>query len=645
MPGGRRRERSRPRSGGSGRCSSTRSRPSTGPTGSRSRPASAGSTRASSRDCSGAGRIFEYWAHEACLLPIEDYPLFKRRMREPGRPPLVGPGANRREPGRRARGARTARSRRRASGAGRSRAAAGRCGAGSRRSARSSTCSPPGEVAIAGRQGFQRVYDLPERVIPKPALEAPAPTEDEFRRGYALRAVQGRGALTEAGIAEHCRFDGGAKAVRPARRRARRRGPPRAGRGRRRRPAGRRPGGRRPRRRTGRARAPLPVRQPDVGPAVPPPALRLRPPDRGLQARARAGLRVLRPAAPHRRPLRRPRRPEGRPGDAASSRSGASPPSPGSGAGSTTRSTAPPPGSRPLARARRGRARRIDSRGDERDTRSRSRSAAGRSTATSAAPASRRSSSTAAPVSPTTWRAAPPSSGTSSPRSATRSAGRSRRPSAAPTRSRRTWPTRSRSSTSSDRRRPGRSGTPGAATSRSTSPSPTPSGSTASSASTRSARRAKVLPSLRGGAPREAGPRGARARRGDRGALGRRRGRPRRRRSSSRGSSGRCKFSDPETAPPYPFEHVGVECNADTIASIKEHFETRHAEEGPPARSRCPRCSPTASTTRSRSAPRSRPRSCIPGARVARIPSCGHFPWLEQPGFLNRSLRGLIATL
>ena len=26
------------------------------------------------------GRSFEYWAHEACLLPIEDYPLFKRRM-------------------------------------------------------------------------------------------------------------------------------------------------------------------------------------------------------------------------------------------------------------------------------------------------------------------------------------------------------------------------------------------------------------------------------------------------------------------------------------------------------------------------------------------------------------------------------------
>jgi len=28
------------------------------------------------------GRIFEYWAHEACLLSVEDYPLFKRRMQE-----------------------------------------------------------------------------------------------------------------------------------------------------------------------------------------------------------------------------------------------------------------------------------------------------------------------------------------------------------------------------------------------------------------------------------------------------------------------------------------------------------------------------------------------------------------------------------
>src|ERR671919_2065054 len=47
-----------------------------------------------------AGRIFEYWAHEACLLPIEDWPLFgpsrrnggRRRDREGERTPPPPPG-------------------------------------------------------------------------------------------------------------------------------------------------------------------------------------------------------------------------------------------------------------------------------------------------------------------------------------------------------------------------------------------------------------------------------------------------------------------------------------------------------------------------------------------------------------------------
>ena len=72
-----------------------------------------------------------------------------------------------------------------------------------------------GEVAIAGRRGFQRLYDLPERVIPREQLDAPAPSHAEFHRGLALRAVRARGALTEAGIAEHCRFRGGGREVRP----------------------------------------------------------------------------------------------------------------------------------------------------------------------------------------------------------------------------------------------------------------------------------------------------------------------------------------------------------------------------------------------------------------------------------------------
>jgi uncharacterized protein YcaQ len=73
-----------------------------------------------------------------------------------------------------------------------------------------------GELCVSGRDGFQRVYDLPERVIPKVLLDAPAPSEEEFRRGYALRALEARGALTASGIVEHCRLrPGGLKALRP----------------------------------------------------------------------------------------------------------------------------------------------------------------------------------------------------------------------------------------------------------------------------------------------------------------------------------------------------------------------------------------------------------------------------------------------
>jgi uncharacterized protein YcaQ len=36
-----------------------------------------------------------------------------------------------------------------------------------------------GLVAIAGRRRFERLYDLAERVIPRAALEAPAPPREE----------------------------------------------------------------------------------------------------------------------------------------------------------------------------------------------------------------------------------------------------------------------------------------------------------------------------------------------------------------------------------------------------------------------------------------------------------------------------------
>jgi uncharacterized protein YcaQ len=66
-----------------------------------------------------------------------------------------------------------------------------------------------GTLVVAGRQAFQRRYDLAERVIPRAVLDAPTPDEDETLRTFALLAVRARGALTEPAIREHWRLKGG----------------------------------------------------------------------------------------------------------------------------------------------------------------------------------------------------------------------------------------------------------------------------------------------------------------------------------------------------------------------------------------------------------------------------------------------------
>ena len=160
------------------------------------------------------GRIFEYWAHEACLVPISDYPMFKHRMLDLtdrhwwGRERTAETRALERD----------VLGRLRDEGPLPVRAFEGKSEPmwGWKPAKRAlEHLFAAGEIAIAGRQGFQRLYDLPERVIPKAQLDAPTPSELEFRVTYALRAIQGRGALTEAGIAEHCRFRGGAAGVAP----------------------------------------------------------------------------------------------------------------------------------------------------------------------------------------------------------------------------------------------------------------------------------------------------------------------------------------------------------------------------------------------------------------------------------------------
>jgi uncharacterized protein len=161
------------------------------------------------------GAIFEYWAHEACLIPIEDFRMHRWRMNElatshPWRgnvlerePELTrhvldeiaekGPLPSRHFEGR------------------------GSGGMWNWKPAKVvlEALHSAGRLVIAGRENFQRLYELPERIVPRELLEGEPPTRDEYVRWATLRAVEARGALTEKAVAEMWRLRGGGAAIRP----------------------------------------------------------------------------------------------------------------------------------------------------------------------------------------------------------------------------------------------------------------------------------------------------------------------------------------------------------------------------------------------------------------------------------------------
>ncbi len=63
-----------------------------------------------------------------------------------------------------------------------------------------------GELAIADRRGFQRVYDLPERVLPARVLHAPTPPADAAQRALLLRAADALGVATYGDLADYFRM-------------------------------------------------------------------------------------------------------------------------------------------------------------------------------------------------------------------------------------------------------------------------------------------------------------------------------------------------------------------------------------------------------------------------------------------------------
>jgi uncharacterized protein len=155
------------------------------------------------------GKLFEYWSHEACFLPIEDYPLYRHRMIDPG-----GMGwkyshewiaAHRQEvarvlthikehgPARSSDFARTD----------------GRAGGWwewkpEKRALEMLFTS--GQLMIARRHNFQRIYDLRERVLPS-WDDSRLPTKEETASALALKAVRALGIARARWVSDYFRTD------------------------------------------------------------------------------------------------------------------------------------------------------------------------------------------------------------------------------------------------------------------------------------------------------------------------------------------------------------------------------------------------------------------------------------------------------
>jgi uncharacterized protein YcaQ len=156
------------------------------------------------------GALFEYWAHAACFLPIEDYPLHRRRMLEAIQsrswPVKWAVDWSQQNPGIIER----IRSHIQEKGAVRSiefenknRPSGGWWNWKEEKDALEALWLT-GEVMIARRQNFQRVYDLRERVLPD-WEDKDLPNPEEMQRSLTLRAVYALGVAFPAWVSDYYR--------------------------------------------------------------------------------------------------------------------------------------------------------------------------------------------------------------------------------------------------------------------------------------------------------------------------------------------------------------------------------------------------------------------------------------------------------
>lgn len=167
-------------------------------------------------DEAAAGRrrlMFEYWAHEASLLPLETWPLLQWRMRRAERGEGIYGGLARFG---RDRADYIERIYRRIESEGPLNAGAleGERGAGgwwgwSEAKRAVEWLFWAGRLTTASRRGFERFYDLPERVLPEAVTNLPIPEDAEAQRLLLEQSARAHGIATAQCLRDYFRLSPG----------------------------------------------------------------------------------------------------------------------------------------------------------------------------------------------------------------------------------------------------------------------------------------------------------------------------------------------------------------------------------------------------------------------------------------------------
>lgn len=158
--------------------------------------------------------LFEYWGHEASLIRVELQPQLRWRMARArdGLGIYTGLARFGREnrpfiEGVLARIAREGRAAARDLGAESGEKGAGGWWGWSPAKRALEWLFWAGELTTAERRGFERVYDLPERALPRAVLDAPTPDPAEAHRALVRVAARALGIATERDLRDYFRLD------------------------------------------------------------------------------------------------------------------------------------------------------------------------------------------------------------------------------------------------------------------------------------------------------------------------------------------------------------------------------------------------------------------------------------------------------